>query len=112
MTRQYKDNLLNILLGVRPRLATTHSLEFKNSFGAVAGYLDGNIFIVNGKFGLALKLPPKTIEKLFHEKDAFPFRYFKKGHVKKDYSLISRCILNDKVQLKKLINKSIKFTLT
>ena len=58
MTNNYLDKLAKLLKQARPRLASTHSLEFKNVFGAVGGYLNGVIFISCGKFGIALRLSP------------------------------------------------------
>ena len=57
MAKGYRTKLEGILKQVRPRLVSTHNLEFKNCFGAVAGYVDGRIFCSCGKFGLALRLP-------------------------------------------------------
>jgi hypothetical protein len=64
----YRDKLESLLKKVRPRLSSTHNLEFKKCFGAVAGYVNGNIFISCGKFGVALKLPPEALAMLFKEK--------------------------------------------
>jgi hypothetical protein len=45
MATNYRNKLGGILKQVRPRLASTHNLEFKNCFGAVAGQRDaGPIF--------------------------------------------------------------------
>jgi hypothetical protein len=63
----YRDKLESLLKKVRPRLSSTHNLEFKKCFGAVAGYVNGNIFISCGKFGVALKLPPEALAMLFKE---------------------------------------------
>ena len=41
----YRDKLESLLKKVRPRLSSTHNLEFKKCFGAVVGYVNGNIFI-------------------------------------------------------------------
>ena len=57
MAKGYRTKLEGILKQVRPRLVSTHNLEFKNCFGAVAGYVDGQIFCSCGQFGLALRLP-------------------------------------------------------
>lgn len=104
----YRDELEGLLKKVRPRLSNTHDLEFKKCFGAIAGYVDGNIFISCGKFGVALKLPPETLKKLFQEEGVKPLKFFPNGHVKKDYAILSKQILNDPARLKKLFNKSIK----
>ena len=72
----YRDKLESLLKKVRPRLSSTHNLEFKKCFGAVAGYVNGNIFISCGKlFGVALKLPPEALAMLFKEKGLKPLKY-------------------------------------
>jgi TfoX/Sxy family transcriptional regulator of competence genes len=108
----YLDKLEDLLKRVRPRLAISHRLEFKNCFGAVAGYVNGNIFVSRGKFGLALRLPPQTLTELFAEADVSPLKYFKKGHAKKEYAVIPKRIIDDHSRFKKLVDKSIKFALS
>jgi len=45
MAANYRNKLEAILKQVRPRLARSHELEFKNCFGVVAGQRDaGPIF--------------------------------------------------------------------
>jgi len=45
MATNYRNKLEEILKQERPRLASTHDLEFKNCFGAEAGQRDaGPIF--------------------------------------------------------------------
>lgn len=104
----YQNQLENLLKSVRPRLSSTHDLDFKPCFGAIAGYVNGNIFISCGKFGVALKLPAKTLAELFLEDKAKPLKYFPNGHVKKDYAVLPKHILEEPSKLKKLIDKSIK----
>jgi hypothetical protein len=106
----YRDELEDLLKNVRPRLSSTYDLVFKKCFGAIAGYVDGNIFISCGKFGVALKLPPKTIAKLLNEDKGKPLKYFPNGHVKKDYVVLSKCILDEHARFKKLINESINYS--
>ena len=57
----YRDNLIQFLDKTYSKLFTAHDIEFKNVFGAVGGYVDGNIFISCGKFGFALKLPYEKV---------------------------------------------------
>ena len=94
---------------MRPRLVSTHGLEFKNCFGAVAGYVDGKIFCSCGRFGLALRLPEKALANLFQEKGVKKLKYFPNGHVKKEYAVIPKRILQDPTRLKKLVDQSIRF---
>ena len=104
--------LTKLLEQARPKLAITYNLTFKNCFGAVAGYADGNIFISYGRFGVALKLPKVVLDDLFKEKDIEHLRYFPNGHIKKEYAVLPRRILENKKILKELIDKSIQFVET
>ena len=108
----YLNELEGLLKSIRPKLAISHRLEFKNCFGAVAGYVNGNIFVSCGKFGLALRLPPQSLLELFGDTDVSPLKYFKKGHVKKEYAIIPKRIINDHCRFKKLVDESIKFALS
>jgi hypothetical protein len=63
----YLGTLKSLLEQARPRLAKSYRLEFKNCFGAVAGYVNGNIFVSCGRFGVALRLPPAVLDNLFDE---------------------------------------------
>ena len=112
MENKYLNEITKLLQQVFPRLAITHNLKFKNCFGAVAGYIDGNIFISCGKFGVALKLPKAVLDNLFNDKDVKHLKYFPNGHIKKEYVVLSRRILENKKILKKLIDRSIKFVKT
>ncbi len=112
MKNKYLEEIKAILQQARPRLAAQHRLEFKNVFGAVGGYVDDRIFISCGKFGVALRLPPDTLDMLFQEKEAKHLKYFPNGHVKKEYAVLSKRILENKQQLKKVVDESIKYALT
>lgn len=108
MQKKYLDEITTLLKLTHPRFATTHRLEFKNCFGAVAGYVDNHIFISCGKFGVALKLPRGVLVNLFKESDVKHLQYFPKGHIKKDYAVLPNRILENKHQLKKLVGISIQ----
>src|SRR5712692_10986471 len=105
---QYLDEMTALLIEARPRLAATHRLECKKCFGAVAGYINGNIFMSCGNFGIALRLPPKVLDVLFKDSDVTPLKYFPKGHVKKEYAVLPRRITGDRQRFKKLLGESIK----
>ncbi len=109
MENSYLDKLTKLLEQARPKLAATHQLEFKNVFGAVAGYVDGNIFMSCGKFGVALRLPPETLVSVFKEEGVENLKYFPKGHVKKEYAVLPKGILDNKDRFKKLLDKSIRY---
>jgi len=109
---KYLDRITTLISLARPRLSQTHNLEYKNCFGAVAGYVEGQIFISCGKFGVALKLSPKKINELSKERGVKPLQYFPNGHIKKDYAVLPKRILGNKGQFKKLIENSLKFVLS
>lgn len=110
--KKYLDRITKLISLTRPRLSQTHHLEYKNCFGAIAGYVEGQIFISCGKFGVALKLPPKKLDELAKERGVKPLQYFPNGHIKKDYAVLPKSILENKSQFKKLIGNSLKFVLS
>lgn len=112
MKNKYLDEITKLLEQVHPRLSMTHQLELKSCFGAVAGYVDGNIFISYGKFGVALKLPREVLDDLFKEKDVKHLKYFPKGHIKRKYAVLPRRILENKHWFEKLVDISIQFVET
>ena len=111
-TNKYLGALTKLLGQVSPRLAVTHQLAFKNVFGAVAGYVDDRIFVSCGTFGLAVRLPPETLERLFTEKGVRRLRYFPNGHVKKEYAVLPRRMIRDRRQFKGLVSQSIEYALS
>ena len=112
MKKDYLEKITTLLKQARPKLSITHRLEYKNVFGAVGGYVNGKIFISCGKFGVALRLPPNTLDTLFQEKEAKHLKYFPNGHVKKEYAVLSRQIVENRKRLNKLVDASIKYTLS
>ena len=95
MITRYYVPLKTLLIRARPRLTETHDLEFKNCFGAVAGYVHGEIFISSGWFGIALKLPPKMVAQLLDLSGAKLLKYFPKGRIKKEYVVIPDKLIED-----------------
>lgn len=109
MENNYLDKLMKLLNQTHPRLIPTYKLEFRNVFGAVAGYINNNIFITYGDFGVGLKLPPKTLKNTFKERGVKHLKYFPNVHIKKEYAVIPKNIIENKKQFKKLLDKSIKY---
>ena len=112
MNQTYVQKLTKLINQASSNLSTSYRFEFKNVFGAVGGYVNGRIFITCGKFGVALKLPPDILDRMFQENEAKPLKYFANGHIKKEYALLSNRILENKKQLKTLVDKSIKYVLS
>lgn len=111
MNNEYFNKITKLLSRVRSGLTRTHRLEFKNCFGAVAGYVDGHIFISCGKFGVALRLPPETLDNVFKEKGVKHLKYFPNGHIKKGYAVLPKRMMKSKQRFKGLIDRSIKYAL-
>lgn len=112
MNNLYRETISDLITQAYPKLAATHRLDFKNVFGAIGGYVNGRIFASCGKFGFALRLPPETLLTLFREKEAGHLKYFPDGHVKKEYAVLHKRILEDEGRLKTLLKKSIQYTLS
>lgn len=108
MNPQYLEKLTSILRRAQhsPPQVPFH---FKQSFGAVAAYVDGRIFAVCGKFGFGLKLPPERCAELIAGQDGAPLRYFPKGHVKKSYVLLPERVLEAPPLISGLVAESIGF---
>lgn len=100
----YRRRLEDLLAGAR--LPADTEISFKSVFGAVGAYAGGRIFISCGKFGVALKLDGETCEALLASGAGRPLKYFDKGHVKRDYVVLSEDILADKTRCRELIRKS------
>ena len=112
MESKYLTEITTLLKQARPGLSTARRLEFKNVFGAVAGYVNGRIFISCGKFGVALRLPPEILDALFKERDVRHLKYFPKGHTKKEYAVLPKRIIEDDDRLRRLIAKSVQYVLS
>ena len=111
MNNKYFGEITKLLEQAYPKLAITHKLEFKNCFGAIAGYVDDHIFISCGNFGVALKLPKEVLDELFKENGVKQLKYFPKGHIKKEYAVLPKQIIGNEQRLKELLDKSINYAL-
>ena len=107
METDYHKKVTTLLEQAHPLPPTR--LGFKSVFGAVGGYVDGRIFISCGKLGVALRLPDKTLARLFREKDVKHLKYFAKGHIKKEYAVLPGRILRDGRRLRQLLDESIRY---
>lgn len=111
MKNRHLYKVKELLEQARPKLPTTHQLSFKNVFGAVAGYVNGHIFISCGTFGVALKLPPEVLDDLFKDKGAKHLKYFPRGHVKNEYAVLPKRIVEDERRFRELVDRSIGYAL-
>jgi len=84
-------------------------ISYKSVFGAVGAYANGQIFMTCGIFGLALKLADDTCAALMAEGVGKPLKYFEKGHIKRNYAVLSGEILQDRARMGKLLRQSAAF---
>lgn len=110
MKPQYLGKLSALLLR-QPWLGKRHDITFKSHFGAVAASVDGSIFLSGGRFGIALKLPPDTLATLLPQRGVRRLKYFPRGHVKKDYAVLPRRLLESDKTMKRLMERSLDFVL-
>jgi hypothetical protein len=111
MANRYLGELQDLLNQTHPDLAAAYELEFKNVFGAVAAYVNGHIFVSCGQFGVALRLPPNTLDSLFQETGVERLRYFPKGHIKKQYAVLPDRIIRDRTRFRALVDECIAYAL-
>ena len=112
MNSVYHKKIAALIARAYPKLVTTHQLGFKNVFGSIGGYVNGRIFASCGNFGFALRLPLKTLLTLFREKEARHLKYFPNGHVKKEYAVLHKHVMENKGRLRTLLKESIRYTLS
>ena len=106
---KYLSIIKNLLRQTHPRLGFEHDLEFKPCFGAVAAYVNGNIFATCGQFGVALKLPTITVMQLLGEKGGTLLKYSANGRIKKNYVVIPPEMLVDRENLGHLVGQSVEY---
>lgn len=109
MKAKYLNTIKNLLRQTHPGLASQHELAFKPCFGAVAAYVDDNIFATCGEFGVALKLPTATVEHLLNEPGAKLLKYSSNGRTKKNYVVIPQSMLTDRESLGHLVAQSVLY---
>ena len=109
MKAKYLNTIKNLLRQTQPGLETERELDFKSCFGAVAAYVDGNIFATCGQFGVALKLPSMTVERLLNDQGGHLLKYSSNGRVKKNYVVIPHELLVDREKLGHLVGQSVQY---
>jgi TfoX/Sxy family transcriptional regulator of competence genes len=109
MNTTYSNQLTELLLGAFDGTANADLVEYKSVFGAVGGFVDDTIFITCGRFGVALRLPPDIRDQVFEHEGGSQLRYFPKGHIKKEYVVLPRAILDDEKRLRDLVLRSVNY---
>ena len=103
MAKKYLEKLTEIFNQINSKEIKDSDFEIKPFFNGAAVYVDKKICISFSPTGFAIKLPEELRENLLKEKSVKHLRYFKGGHVKKEYLVISKKILENKRLLIKLI---------
>jgi TfoX/Sxy family transcriptional regulator of competence genes len=106
---KYLNTVKNLLRQTHPGLENDHELTFKACFGAVAAYVDDNIFATCGEFGVALKLPTNTVDHLLSDENATLLKYSANGRIKKNYVVIPPHLLVDRDGLGDLVVQSVQY---
>lgn len=108
MHADYSSVLTGYIRRWRPTLLSDDRFEVKSCFGAKAGYWASKIFVSCGAFGLALKLPSKTIDNLFRNREAVPLKYFERGHIKRGYAVVAPSVLANDSRMRYLFALSLR----
>ena len=109
LKEKYLSTIKNLLRQTHPSLEVDYDLAFKPCFGAVAAYVNGNIFATCGKFGMALKLPTIIVEQLLSEQGGRLLKYSANGRIKKNYVVIPNELLVDRENLGHLVGQSVDY---
>ncbi|MBC8240756.1 MAG: TfoX/Sxy family protein [Alphaproteobacteria bacterium] len=107
MGAEYRRQLEHLIADAS--LPTNCVISYKSVFGAVGAYANGHIFMSSGKFGVALKLAEDTCAALIAAGAGKPLKYFEKGHIKRNYVVLSGCVLKDKARAQALLRQSAAF---
>ena len=109
MNAEYLEELTSLLEQARPGIVETLGLEFKGVFGAVGGYVGDSIFITCGRFGVAVRLSPDALERVFEQDGVEQLRYFPKGHIKREYAVLPGWLLEDSAHFGSIVDDSVAY---
>ena len=109
MTKKYLDELNELIEQAIPKKMKTAKLEIKHFFNGAAVYANKNICISLTPAGLAIKLPEASRKELMKRAGVKQLRYFSKGHIKKEYVVLSKRIIDNKKALAKLMTESFEY---
>ena len=108
MAKEYLEKLSELMKRTALVRFRNVKLEIKHFFSGAAVYANGKICITLTPVGFAIKLPEESRNTLMKQKGAKPLRYFPKGHIKKDYVILTKSMLNDIKTLRRWIKISIE----
>ena len=108
MAKKYLDKLSKLMKRVGLGRFGNAKVELKHFFSGAAVYVNGKICMTLTPVGFAIKLPERSRDILMKQKGAKQLRYFPKGHIKKDYVVLPKSVLNDMKTLRHCIKRSIE----
>lgn len=106
MTKGYLEKLTDLFSQINSKKINDTNFEIKHFFSGAAIYVKGNICISLTPVGFAIKLPETSRNELMKKRGVKPLHYFSKGHIKKEYVVLPKRMLDDKKLLFNLIKKS------
>ena len=109
MAKKYLEKLTKLFEKINSKKIDNTKFEIKHFFNGAAVYVNKKICISLSQVGSAIKLPEKLRNELMKEKGTKPLCYFSKGHIKKEYVILPRRMINDKKLLRQLIKKRFEY---
>ena len=108
MAKIYLEELSAFIDRLALKHQPTTKIECKHFFSGAALYVNNRICLTLTPVGLAVKLPEKTKNSLFKNKEAVPLQYFSQSPIKKDYALFTEGTSSNK-SLHSSIKESIEY---
>ena len=108
MAKEYLERLSELMKRTALGRFRNVKLDIKHFFSGAAVYANGRICMTLTPVGFAIKLPEKPRNILMKQKGAKPLRYFPKGHIKKDYVILPKSMLNDMKTLRRWTKISVE----
>jgi len=111
MAEPYLEILCNRINSLNLPSSNSVVLECKHFFSGAALYVNGKICASLTPAGFGVKLPQEVRDKILTEGKGTVLRYFKNAPIKKEYVALSQDIIDDPVQIRSLLSKSIDYVL-
>ena len=109
MAKEYLEKLTVLFEGLSSNKIKNSDFIIKHFFSGAAVYISGKICICLTPVGLAMKLSEVSRQELMKKKGTKPLRYFPQGHIKKEYVVLSKGMIDDKTLLRRLIIESFAY---
>ena len=111
MTKEYLEKLTELFKQINSKKISDTNFEIKHFFSGAAIYVNCSICISLTPVGFAIKLPEESRNALMKQRGVKQLRYFPKGHIKKEYVVLPKRIIDDKKVFRQLIRKSFEYVI-